>query len=495
MRGGRNRGGRGGRRGRGYRNNSHEENSYENQEDDNENNSSFRSRGNRYSRRGDRSFRGNYYKNDSYSHENSSHTRQSEYNNLLSSREFNQIVSEFPNLPKPEIRNAEAALKGKNEMFREIIMRNLCCKAEYVFTFLHNRRSDKSEEHNENLVFQECGQFELDIHKKYITTYKTEKCKENKHSSECFGFHDKKDQRRKPLIYSNNQWNYYPIKCGIEGCFLASCEYSHNQYEIDYHPLVYKSEMCGYDSNDGFRCEPLSERCPKAHGINDLRKVPENIEKLKQNSHLLIVAKKPGSGYERIQEKIVPQVEVESFSIETYKTMECPDIDDCDNINCLYFHSDLEKRRNCTQFNYKNTMCPAVFIDGKYQDPSNCYKGEKCEYCHTKNEFYYHPQNYRKKACPRQNCKYGEFCPDIHFGTTLHEIKENSESSHSEDQKEKSVDRKEKSLEKFDENKEKPILNEKSELKEKYEENIKKIEELKNKNKKLSKEIVFFYRI
>eukprot|EP01022_Parablepharisma_sp_SALTPOND_P001840 TRINITY_DN1075_c0_g1_i2.p4 TRINITY_DN1075_c0_g1~~TRINITY_DN1075_c0_g1_i2.p4 ORF type:complete len:218 (-),score=19.68 TRINITY_DN1075_c0_g1_i2:2862-3515(-) len=60
-------------------------------------------------------------------------------------------------------------------------------------------------------------------------------------------------------------------------------------------------------------------------------------------------------------------------------------------------------------------MCKYTFINGKYVNPANCPDGDSCSYCHTKNELYYHPKNFRMKLCQRHPCPYGEYCPDKHL--------------------------------------------------------------------------------
>eukprot|EP00826_Nyctotherus_ovalis_P044799 TRINITY_DN4875_c0_g5_i1.p1 TRINITY_DN4875_c0_g5~~TRINITY_DN4875_c0_g5_i1.p1 ORF type:complete len:252 (-),score=63.09 TRINITY_DN4875_c0_g5_i1:50-805(-) len=185
--------------------------------------------------------------------------------------------------------------------------------------------------------------------------------------------------------------------------------YSHNQCEVDYHPLSYKSTMCSYESHDGFTCTFLGKRCFKAHSINDLRNIAQIMRKLRANFTMEVEKEK-----EREEEKEV----LSEFVLETFRTVECPNKSECNNKNCLYWHNTLERRRNPKKYNYDNMMCSKAFNGEKYVDPINCVNKDECVHCHTKNELYYHQLNYRKKKCVRSKCTYGEFCPDVHGAET-----------------------------------------------------------------------------
>ena len=182
------------------------------------------------------------------------------------------------------------------------------------------------------------------------------------------------------------EWNYYPIKSStkVENAHL----YALNQYEVDYHPLTYKGQMCDYEYDNEHSCTLLGQKCSKAHGLKDLRNIGDTLTKLKTNFN------------------------IQNFSLDTFKTIICPNKDSCDNANCLYYHNELERRR---LRQYENTLCSHVNDGIKYLSPSNCGEGEECKHCHTKNELYYHPLNYKKEVCKRVHCTYGSLCSDIHI--------------------------------------------------------------------------------
>jgi len=216
------------------------------------------------------------------------------------------------------------------------------------------------------------------------------------------------------------------MKCGRESCNLDSCRHSHNQFEMEYHPLTYKGGMCQYETENGYKCLKLGERCPKAHGANDLRDIPAILKKLRINAEVPLVNASSISDISIIhdqssiiksefpnitQSKSLTQKE---FSLSSFRTTKCPNTEECKNQKCLHYHNELERRRNPTICNYDSAMCNKVYVNKKYKHPNNCEKRDKCTHCHTKNEMYYHKDNFRVRLCTRKNCGYGKYCPDLH---------------------------------------------------------------------------------
>jgi hypothetical protein len=104
-----------------------------------------------------------------------------------------KVKEEFPNISIMRIREIRHLLKKEDMMFREIILKNLCHKEKAINYLLHLKECS-------TMKYQECYQFELELHKHFMSTYKTGKCTLLVHSNECRGYHCDKDRRRKPLI-------------------------------------------------------------------------------------------------------------------------------------------------------------------------------------------------------------------------------------------------------------------------------------------------------
>eukprot|EP01022_Parablepharisma_sp_SALTPOND_P017653 TRINITY_DN2860_c0_g1_i1.p1 TRINITY_DN2860_c0_g1~~TRINITY_DN2860_c0_g1_i1.p1 ORF type:complete len:701 (+),score=83.36 TRINITY_DN2860_c0_g1_i1:99-2105(+) len=259
-------------------------------------------------------------------------------------------------------------------------------------------------------------------HKSSYQDHKPENCK---------SFHDPKEARRKPL-YLEGEWNYYPIMCEKQPkCDNKDeCPYSHNLCEINYHPLVYRTILCEFR-----RDECPKKYCHKAHSLGELR----NIVKLYYSDHQSEALQPiPAISYDsevtpeseiiqgssslssEISEvsqpamhKKLPTRVLPPFNLSLYKTEKCPNAQ-CSVVHCEFYHNILERRRNPEIFSYGNTRCLKTFVNGRYANPSECPNGDSCKQCHTKNEFYYHPLNYKSQKCTRSRCPYEKYCPDIH---------------------------------------------------------------------------------
>eukprot|EP00826_Nyctotherus_ovalis_P058367 TRINITY_DN8013_c0_g1_i8.p2 TRINITY_DN8013_c0_g1~~TRINITY_DN8013_c0_g1_i8.p2 ORF type:complete len:414 (+),score=97.18 TRINITY_DN8013_c0_g1_i8:162-1244(+) len=120
---------------------------------------------------------------------------------VISARIFERMASEFPRLSHNKIRRIEEAVKDVNREFKVHVMRNLCCIEDVLQKFMNEKSS-------EELIImspKECAEFELVLHKKYITTYKTKPCGCKNLGAECFGYHvEGIDRRRVPLMFSSS---------------------------------------------------------------------------------------------------------------------------------------------------------------------------------------------------------------------------------------------------------------------------------------------------
>ncbi len=215
-------------------------------------------------------------------------------------------------------------------------------------------------------------------------------------------------------------------KQGAEACAAGDqCRYAHTQFEIDYHPLKYKGEVCRYATEaDGFSCNYMGNRCFAAHSKEDLRNVPDICSKLVANAQTKSVLGQASREDDELSVSVraesIPEIpaaaaELTEFALATFKTLPCHK-PRCDNVyKCMYYHNRLERRRNCDQYRYQAKMCPQVFVGQRFSDPSDCPYGDACPMCHTKNELYYHPLRFRTRSCARSPCPYGEYCPDKHL--------------------------------------------------------------------------------
>ena len=104
---------------------------------------------------------------------------------------------------------------------------------------------------------------------------------------------------------------------------------------------------------------------------------------------------------------------ISSFSLNTFKTLECPSIKSglkCpkeDPHLCYYYHDPSERRRPPTLYHYTNEMCPKHKIkNGKMKE--KCPYEDFCTKCHSKYEYYYHSLFYGKAMTCKRPRKFGK---------------------------------------------------------------------------------------
>ena len=186
------------------------------------------------------------------------------------------------------------------------------------------------------------------------------------------------DDRRRELKLDNNStsilkldyYNYIPKKCE----YLLNCNYndlcylSHNDNEVDYHILCYKTKFCKIKG-----CR--NSFCKDAHSIEDFRRLfqlenNENLIELKEKLEEMQIFE----SIDKMDE--LYQVLPSEFNLETYKTIQCPYESNCPvkhPVLCLNFHNWIDRRRNPKKFFYGNKSCLFVYTQNcKYLETNYC---------------------------------------------------------------------------------------------------------------------------
>ena len=228
-----------------------------------------------------------------------------------------------------------------------------------------------------------------------------------------FFFYSKdKNKRRKVIKYPDGSFNYIPIKCNIKDCYNPNCIYSHNDIEMGYHPLFYKTKFS--NSTKGLFSSTSDNLLKDFRIIYNYKN--ENIINLLKLLDEKKVANTSFKNY--FKNKIT------SFELETFKTLECPHIKngmECpkkDSHLCYYYHNISERRRPPTLYRYTNEMCP----EQQYKNEkikSKCKNGDFCHLCHSRYELFYHKLLFGKAmTCLRKKkngkCIYEETCYAYH---------------------------------------------------------------------------------
>lgn len=214
-----------------------------------------------------------------------------------------------------------------------------------------------------------------------LERFKTEKCTREtcRNVKTCPFYHSGGDCRRDPFKYP-----YSPEPCEFgRNCFSRmKCQFAHNKYEINYHPLRYKKKYCSHLLEIN-HCR-YGKYCAYAHNDQDIR-----IELL----HTL--------------------VRDDDFYIFKYKTEFCPFQMEHNIRKCIYGHSWEDYRRRILRYPYSKNLCKyhAMVPLGKLD--LRCPDNVNCPFSHNHFEADFHPQNYKKFACPFQDCD-GVGCPFLH---------------------------------------------------------------------------------
>lgn len=253
---------------------------------------------------------------------------------------------------------------------------------------------------------------------KYMTKFLIDICTVhtdmNRIPKECFKAHSKKEQRRLPLATverGKHAYTYNPEKCMqiVKNRVCSDgerhCHYAHNQAEINYHPLVYKTELCESTRTKDGVCFDM--HCHGAHSESELREAREIPYVLLRQSKT---------------QKLLKQSS--NFEIRVYKTQECKNKDQsrpgfmnrfntrssskyrhaCSNrIACDGYHDLKDRRRHPDKFEYTPEPCPEVFNKtmNQWGAPTNCSRGDACKQSHTLMEVMYHAEKYKTRVCER----------------------------------------------------------------------------------------------
>lgn len=100
--------------------------------------------------------------------------------------------------------------------------------------------------------------------------YKTQPCVQVncEQWSSCWGYHSPVDHRRVPR-FTKGEFNYEGVKCELEGTH-TDCQFSHNTYEVAFHPLNYRTALCKGLKVAGV-CYLYGVYCRHAHCEDELR--------------------------------------------------------------------------------------------------------------------------------------------------------------------------------------------------------------------------------
>lgn len=192
-------------------------------------------------------------------------------------------------------------------------------------------------------------------HEYMIKDYKTKELTDPEdllQKKECYS--DPSEKRRKIKKDVNGYYNYIPEICTEHVNIIVSdvdgCRKAHNDNEVNYHSLVYKTNYCKKRCNDGM--------CYKAHNLeDDFRRIYDYGRK----DVVELTIKLEDS--ELFKHNLVNYMSYfmmpDDFSLDSYKVNPCKLVGFCtvDPHLCLNYHDIKERRRPPKLFRLTNEIC------------------------------------------------------------------------------------------------------------------------------------------
>ena len=271
---------------------------------------------------------------------------------------------------------------------------------------------------------------------KYIIYQNDEKEQKDKESiPEIWFFSDNSDKRRKLLKDEFGHFNYLPILNSTNENGNEDSIYSKNENELFYHYLYYKTLMCKHCNLSDKNQE--NDLCPYAHDIlKDFRIIYDNKSE-EIGAFMSKLLKSKLFNFENYL-NYIPMSLSSEFNLDTFKVHMCQLDNNCPNDYhlCPYYHSSNEydgPRRPHLLFCYTGNTGDICFNEKKKKYyPKKCNCGIFCQYLHSKNEYNYHPEHFRKiYQCTRKKekgkCKYYKTCYGIHSNESNEATEEEQE--------------------------------------------------------------------
>jgi hypothetical protein len=244
------------------------------------------------------------------------------------------------------------------ELLNEIARTNIIYK--------HKRGKINSKFTNKVSIFETISREILENHELMIKSYKTNKLNDNdKNDEDEFKqkYKDGHDRRRIIMKNIDGMYNYIPIQCedhpysseidpSIEDCIFA-----HNEYEINFHSVVYHTKIC-------LKKNCHENTCPNSHGLNEeFRKIYDHLCKEIIDLSLKIEESELFKNFLIHYDKIIP-IPVK-FSLDTFKVLPCRLLGMCDKDKhlCFNYHEEEEKRRPPNVFEISNEICNMAMPD------------------------------------------------------------------------------------------------------------------------------------
>ena len=340
-------------------------------------------------------------------------------NEHLKDEQIHQIIINIKSNPSLTIFEAMNYIYREIQIIKTLEYVNSGNNREYgpnkddIFEYKYEQYYPKK---NLNEVIEKYKIYELDI-ENYQTIV----------SEKYWLYNDNTDKRRKLLKDESNFFNYLPIlNSNIKDNNKEEDEeypYAKNENELLYHYLYYKTIMCKQcDLSDEKNQE--NDLCPFAHNIlKDFRIIYD----YKNEDVCAFMKKLLESNLFSFVDYLnyIPMSLSSEFNLDTFKVHKCQLDKNCPNDYhlCPYYHKSEkndDKRRPLLLFGYSGNTGDICFDEKKRRYcPEKCNCGIFCNFLHSKNEYNYHPEHFRKEyECKRDKikgkCKFEKTCYAMH---------------------------------------------------------------------------------
>ena len=334
-------------------------------------------------------------------------------NDNLNEEEIYQIINNIISNPCLTI------FEAMNLIYREV----------QIIKTIQFVNSDQKREYGPNKdILEQYEKFYPDNLKEIIHKYKIYKIDENNYNvlvpEKYWLYIDDSDKRRKLIKDELGYFNYLPILNPNNIKNNNEDEiYAKNEIEILYHFLYFKTILCKQcDLSDDNKKE--IDLCPYAHDILKDFRIIYDYKNEELCKFMMKLLNNKFFNFENYL-KYIPMSLSPEFNLDTFKVHKCQLDPNCPNDYhlCPYYHSKQkgdEQRRPPLLFGYSGNTGDICFDEKKKgYCPKKCKCGIFCQYLHSRNEYNYYPEHFRKVyKCQREKikgkCIYYKTCYGIH---------------------------------------------------------------------------------
>ena len=252
---------------------------------------------------------------------------------------------------------------------------------------------------NEKRKFINCDDKSKNIYNTIIKKYKIFNNKKIPNLKSYWLYIDESDKRRRIVKDENGYYNYIPsfntnnINCNDI--------FAKNENEIFYHYLFYKTLLC---KNCDLSIEnEEDELCPYSHNILKDFRIIYNYNDKRIQKFMALLLESNLFQFEDYHKFIPINIKHNINTLKVHKCLYEEFKGICPNKyeNCPFYHNkDDPPRRSPALFKYIPFACKFCEIN---DNNNKCKLGDFCLYAHNKNEYKFHPYNYKNESeCDNQ---------------------------------------------------------------------------------------------